>query len=177
MPDSRPCKFSGTVLKNGSEILAFDNTRLALRIIGFVARKCISALQECKSLPRLKCSAAQRMFLVLLNFRYESAGKCHRKFLSSADDCFDNNVCTKGSKLLQLQPCKAKALPTLKEHDPITRTFAVGFQQFLGKNVFRSCCIRSGEQHFSIGYNTGEFLLDILKIIIKANLLVSFTGC
>jgi hypothetical protein len=52
------------LFSNGSEILVFDNTRLELRIIGFVARKCISALQGCNSVPRLKYSAEQLMCLV-----------------------------------------------------------------------------------------------------------------
>jgi len=86
------------LFSNGSKILVVDNTRLALRIIGFVARKCISGLQGCNSLPRFKYSAEQRMFVVQLFFRYGSAGKCRRNFLISADEWF-HSVCTKGSKL------------------------------------------------------------------------------
>jgi hypothetical protein len=92
------CHVSSLALfSNGSEILVVDSARLALRISGFVARKCISALQGCNSLPRLKCSAEQLMFLMQLYFWYGSAGKCRRNFISAVE-WFDS-VYTKGSEL------------------------------------------------------------------------------
>jgi len=39
--------------------------------------------------------------LVQLYFKYESGGKCHRKFLSSGDERFDN-VWTKDHKTVTL---------------------------------------------------------------------------
>jgi len=46
---------------------------------------------------RLTYIAEQRLFLVQLYFKYDSAGKGRRKFFGSGDECFEN-VCMKGHK-------------------------------------------------------------------------------
>jgi len=52
---------------------------------------------SCNSMPQLRYTVKQCVFLVHLYFKSESAGKCHRKFLISGDECV-KNVCTKGHK-------------------------------------------------------------------------------
>ena len=55
VPNSRPCKFSGTVFKCECN-LAVDSKRLALWFIRFVTHKWTSVLQRFNSLPWLKYS-------------------------------------------------------------------------------------------------------------------------
>jgi hypothetical protein len=57
---------------------------------------------------------------VQLYFKYESAGKCRKQFLSSGDECFEN-VCTKGHKIVTTATCKETVAHALKEHDPVAR--------------------------------------------------------
>jgi len=67
-------------------------------------------------MPQLRCIVEQHPFLVHLYFKYESGGKCHRKFHSSGDECFKSSR-TNGHKIVKLWPCKATVVHALKEHD------------------------------------------------------------
>jgi hypothetical protein len=43
-------------------------------------------------MPRLRYAVELRLCLVQLCFKYEAAGKCHRKFPSSGDERFETSV-------------------------------------------------------------------------------------
>lgn len=78
-------------------------------------------------MPQLRCIVEQHPFLVHLYFKYESDGKCCRKFLSSGDECFKSSR-TNGHKIVKLWSCKATVVHALKEHDLVARVhFVISF--------------------------------------------------
>lgn len=72
-------------------------------------------------MPRLMYTVEQHPFIAdAFQFKYESAGKCSRKFLSSGEECF-KNVSTKGHKIVTIVTCMAMIVYALKEHDLVAK--------------------------------------------------------
>jgi len=71
------------------------------------------------SSTEVQCRIAS--FLMRLYFKYESAGKCCRKFLISGDDCFEKTSGQRSTKLLLLRPCKTLVVDGLQEYDPVAK--------------------------------------------------------
>jgi len=93
-------------------------------------------------MPQLRCTVEQQPFLAQMYFVYESAGKCHRKYLSSGDECFES-ICTNGHKIVKLRTCKAAVVHALKQHDPVARIhFCNQFLQSGHRVVHRMSSIR-----------------------------------
>lgn len=81
----------------------------------------MSVLQKCNSMPQLNTLLNSiPVSAAAFQFRYKSAGKCRRQFLSLGDECF-KNVCTKGHKVVTTTTSMALVVHALKEHDLVAR--------------------------------------------------------
>jgi len=79
-------------------------------------------------MPQLRYTVELHVFLGQLYFKYESAGKCHRKNLRS-EVSISKTSAWRAKKLLQMQPCKTMVVHALKEHDLVGRLYF--YSQFL----------------------------------------------